>query len=111
MKIQRPFFYPIKSYDSTSRTLVREIFFCWQKMMYDFCMKKFVLTGRPGIGKTTLIELLASKGCEIIGEACISRLNLEMALKGGRCNIKKRRDENRVLIVPRAVVGVSEQSP
>ena len=38
-------------------------------------MKKIVLTGGPGIGKTTLIELLASKGYLIVPEA--SRLVVE----------------------------------
>jgi predicted ATPase len=38
-------------------------------------MKKYVLTGGPGIGKTTLIELLAAEGFAIVPEA--SRLVVE----------------------------------
>lgn len=32
-------------------------------------MKKYVLTGGPGIGKTTIIEILSSMGYEIVPEA------------------------------------------
>lgn len=32
-------------------------------------MKKYVLTGGPGIGKTTLIEIIASIGYEVVPEA------------------------------------------
>jgi predicted ATPase len=32
-------------------------------------MKKYVITGGPGIGKTTIIELLAMKGYKIVPEA------------------------------------------
>ena len=32
-------------------------------------MKKYVITGGPGIGKTTVIEILSSRGYEIVPEA------------------------------------------
>ncbi len=32
-------------------------------------MKKFVLTGGPGVGKTTVVEILASRGFSIVPEA------------------------------------------
>jgi predicted ATPase len=44
-------------------------------------MKKYVLTGGPGIGKTTLIELLASKGFAIVPEASRSIIE-EEKIKG-----------------------------
>lgn len=38
-------------------------------------MKKYVITGGPGIGKTTVIELLASRGYVIVLE--VARLITE----------------------------------
>lgn len=44
--------------------------------------KKYVLTGGPGIGKTTLIELLALRGYAIVPEAARYVIEQEQAIDG-----------------------------
>ena len=50
-------------------------------MSYNHSMKKYVLTGGPGIGKTTVIELLASRGFAILPEVA-RMVTEEERLKG-----------------------------
>ncbi len=44
-------------------------------------MKKYVITGGPGIGKTTVIEILASRGYKIVPEA--ARIIIEEGKRKG----------------------------
>ena len=45
-------------------------------------MKSYVIAGGPGIGKSTVIELLASKGYNIIPEAARIIIESELATNG-----------------------------
>ncbi|MEK7505041.1 MAG: ATP-binding protein [Patescibacteria group bacterium] len=44
-------------------------------------MKRLVLTGGPGVGKTTIIELLRARGYEVVGET--ARALIEAGHSGG----------------------------
>lgn len=44
--------------------------------------KLFVITGGPGIGKTTLLDLLASKGHQVVPEAARVVIEAEQAIDG-----------------------------
>lgn len=46
-------------------------------------VRKYVLTGGPGIGKTTMIELLATRGHQVLPEAARMVIEVEQGKDGG----------------------------
>jgi len=76
-------------------------------------MKRFILTGTPGAGKTTILRQLEIEGFDVVEEAATNVIALEQAkgvaepwLQGGfldMVDLQRRRLLDRVAAIRRAV--------